>query len=72
MLIFYRHKAVDEYVFLCLTLVIRALKEKIESEIKTLLPILLSTGLSKGIALVHSIINKNCTLVCFSLLRKYS
>ncbi|VIO96237.1 Uncharacterized protein BM_BM1727 [Brugia malayi] len=45
----YKHKAVDEYVFLCLTLVIRALKEKIESEIKTLLPILLSTGLSKGL-----------------------
>ncbi|EFO17307.2 hypothetical protein LOAG_11192 [Loa loa] len=45
----YKHKPVDEYVFLCLTLIIRALKEKIESEIKTLLPILLSTGLSKGL-----------------------
>ncbi|MCP9257960.1 Serine/threonine-protein kinase mTOR [Dirofilaria immitis] len=45
----YKHKPVDEYVFLCLTLIIRALKEKVESEIKTLLPILLSTGLSKGL-----------------------
>lgn len=49
MSIFSRHKPVDEYVFLCLTLIIRALKEKIEAEVKTLLPILLSTGLSKGI-----------------------
>uniref|UniRef100_A0A915Q5B5 Serine/threonine-protein kinase TOR n=1 Tax=Setaria digitata TaxID=48799 RepID=A0A915Q5B5_9BILA len=44
-----KHRSVDEYVFLCLTLIIRALKEKIESDIKTLFPILLSTGLSKGL-----------------------
>lgn len=49
---FFRHKPVDEYVFLCLTLIIRALKEKVEFEIKTLLPILLSTGLSKGITAI--------------------
>ncbi|VDK68536.1 unnamed protein product [Litomosoides sigmodontis] len=45
----YKHKQVDEHVFLCLTLIIRALKEKVEVEIKSLLPILLSTGLSKGL-----------------------
>lgn len=50
---FCRHKPTDENVFLCLTLVIRALKEKVEPEIRTLLPLLLSTGLSKGNGMVH-------------------
>ncbi|VDN02443.1 unnamed protein product [Thelazia callipaeda] len=44
-----KHKLVDEHIFLCLTLVIHALKENIETEVKALLPILFSTGLSKGL-----------------------
>lgn len=37
---------------MCLKLVVRALKERIAYEIKTLLPLLFSSGLSKGLYLL--------------------
>ncbi|KHN87555.1 Target of rapamycin -like protein [Toxocara canis] len=43
-----KRKPVDESVFTCLTLVVRALDTAVETEMRALLPLIFSTGLSKG------------------------
>lgn len=44
-----KKKPLDENVFTCLTLVVRSLNEGIEAEMRSLLPLLFSTGLHKGL-----------------------
>lgn len=44
----FRRRSLDNNVFICLVLVVRALKMKIEQQMRDLLPLLFSTSLSKG------------------------
>uniref|UniRef100_F1KPT5 Serine/threonine-protein kinase TOR n=1 Tax=Ascaris suum TaxID=6253 RepID=F1KPT5_ASCSU len=44
-----KRRPLDENVFTCLTLVVRALDATVETEMRALLPLIFSTGLSKGL-----------------------
>ncbi|MFH4977941.1 hypothetical protein AB6A40_004650 [Gnathostoma spinigerum] len=44
-----RKKTLDENVFICLTLIVRAMKTDFEQEMRSLLPLILDTGLSRGL-----------------------